>query len=311
VSRASQQTRLAVAAGFNVAIVVAQVVAGVVAHSLGLLADAAHNLTDAAAVVLALVALRLARRAPSATRTFGGHRWPVLAAQANAASVLVVSLFVAVEAVRRLVTPAPVSGGPVVVVALIAAVGNLVGALVLADAHHHDLNTRAVLLHLVSDAAVSIAVAVAGAVILVTGEWWRLDPAVSLVICVVITVQAFGLLREASEVLLESTPAGLDLEDMRRAMTDVDGVTDVHDLHAWSLSDRMHAASAHVELDGHPTLEEANVVGLAVKRMLADRFAIAHATLELECEACAEPGAECEVAEPAPAVTERRQRLQG
>lgn len=293
---AAQQRRLAVATGLNAVIVVVQVVAGVAAGSLGLLADAGHNLADVAAVALALLAVRLARRAPGGSRTYGGLRWPVLAAQANAAGILVVTALIAAEAIRRLTDPRPVAGGVVVVVALIGVAVNALAALVVRE-RDADLNTRAAVLHLASDAVVSAGVAVAGAIILATGGFYWLDPAVSLLIGLVIGAQGVRLLRESSRVLLEQAPPGIDLDELREQVVSVPGVTGVHDVHVWSVSDTLHAASGHLELAGHPTLEEARRISDTVKRVLAERFAITHATLECECEPCA-PGAEpCEATE--------------
>jgi cobalt-zinc-cadmium efflux system protein len=292
-SFAAQQRRLALAAGLNAAVVMVQAVAGVIAGSLGLLADAGHNLADVAAVALALLAVRLARRAPAGARTYGGLRWPVLAAQANAAGILVVTALITAEAIRRLLNPSPVDGGVVVVVALVTMVVNAGAALVIRD-RGADLNTRAAVLHLASDAVVSAGVAAAGAIILATGRAYWLDPAVSLVIGLVIGGQGIRLLRQASRVLLEQAPPGIDLDRLREQVTAVPGVTGVHDVHVWSVSDTLHAASGHLELAGHPTLEQARQVSDAVKRLLAEQFTITHATIECECEPCAPGAGPCE-----------------
>ncbi|CAO5234888.1 cation diffusion facilitator family transporter [Frankia sp. AgKG'84/4] len=295
----SQRRRLWVATWLNLAIVLGQAVAGVAAGSVGLLADAGHNLTDTAGVALALVALTLSRRPPSARRTFGGVRWPVLAAQANAATVLVVTVLLAVEALRRLGSTGAVDGPVVVGVALFAALVNGLSALVVRE-RDGDLNTRAAVLHLAGDAAVSVAVAISGAVIwLVGGAYW-LDPAVSLVISLLIAWQGARLLVSASRVLLEATPESLDVTAVRADILRDDRVLDVHDLHVWSLSDRVHAASVHVTLGhldpaddgaegGHPSLAQARVVTDGLKAMLAARHGITHVTVEAECEPCA-PG---------------------
>ncbi|CAB4364438.1 MAG: cation diffusion facilitator family transporter [Actinobacteria bacterium] len=303
-----KERRLAIALGLNVVIVVVQVVIGLVASSLGLLADAAHNLTDVAAIVVSLVAVRFARRAANASRSFGYHRGTILAAQANAASILVVCVLVGFEAVRRFLDPHPVKGGLVVIVALIAAAANFGAAAALGggQAHHadgepddggdsHDLNMRSALLHMLSDGAVSVGVALAGLVILLTGGWYWLDPAVSLVIGVVIGVQGWQLLRSTADVLLESTPAGLDVDALAAAMAEVEGVESVHDLHVWTLSSDVRALSAHLVLDGHPTLEQAQVVSARAKSAIGARFRISHATLELECEACGVPATFCSI----------------
>jgi cobalt-zinc-cadmium efflux system protein len=289
--RAGRVRRLNVALGFNIAIVVVQVVFGFVARSVGLLADAAHNVVDVAAILFTMVAVRLTARPPTAERTFGYHRSTVLAALVNAALVLGVTVAIAVEAVHRLIHPTPVRGGIVLVVALIATVGNLAAAVVVLGGGR-ELSMRSTALHLGADGAASLGVAVSGAVILMTGAWYRLDPAVSLGIAALIGVQGVRLMRDAAEVLLESTPAGLDIGAVARAMESVPGVEEVHDLHAWSLSTDVVALSAHLVMVGHPSLEEAQEVAERVKRAVAGPFGIAHATLELECETCAPDGAD-------------------
>jgi cobalt-zinc-cadmium efflux system protein len=334
-----RERRLRVALGLNVVIVAFQVALGIVAGSLGLLADAGHNLADVAAIVVSLIAVRLARRQPTASRSFGYHRGTILAAQANAASILAVCVIVTAEAVRRLFDPHPVEGGLVVVAALVASVANVGAAVAIGrggeprraaaaaaaedeegapDGHlhdreshdhheplrapggghahgHHDLNMRSAWLHTVGDAAASLAVAVAGAIILVTdGAYW-LDPAASLGVSALIGIQGWRLLRATADVLLESTPTGLDLVALADTMVGVDGVEAVHDLHVWTLSSDVRALSAHIVLEGHPTLEEAQVVGERVKGTIGGPFMIAHATLELECEACGQPEDWCAI----------------
>jgi cobalt-zinc-cadmium efflux system protein len=287
----NRELRLRLVLGMNLALAAALVVAGVIAHSLGLFAAAGDTVTDVAAVLVSLLAVRMAKRSPTAQRSFGYHRSTILAAQANAAAILVVSGVIVIEAIRRLQDPPTVHGGPVLVVAGIAAVVNGLAALVLAG-DHHDLNMRAVMLDTVGDAAANTGVALAGAVILVTGAYEWLDPAVSLAIAVVIAARAVRLLLQAADVLLESTPSGLDLGELASTITETDGVDAVHDIHVWSLSSEVRAMSAHLVLSGHPTLEEAQVVGDRVRATIGPRFGIAHATLELECEACVQEDGE-------------------
>jgi cobalt-zinc-cadmium efflux system protein len=285
----SRERRLATAIVLNVTIVAVQLIAGVVAGSVGLLAD---NVADVAAMGLSLVAVRLARRPATPRRSFGWHRSTILAAQANAAAILVMTVLLAIEAVDRLRYPVPVDGGLVVVAAGLGLLANGAAAALLHGDHGHDLNMRSAMLHALGDAGASAGVLAAGLVIAVTGGYYRLDPAVSLAISLFIAWRALRLLGETADVLLESTPAGLDTGALTAAMAGVDGVESVHDLHVWSLSSDLRALAAHVVLDGHPTLEEAQVVGDRVRQRLTAGFAIAHATLELECEACADGDAE-------------------
>lgn len=283
----NRSRRLAIALGLNVVLVGAQVGFGLAADSLGLLADAGHNLSDVAAVVVSLVAVQWARRAPTAQRSYGYHRGTILAALANAAMILAVSAFILWEGVRRLGEPHPVQGGLVVAVALVAFAVNAGSAVVLRQ-HGSDLNMRSALLHMVGDAAASLGVAVAGMVILVTGRFQWLDPVVSMAIAALIAVEAFRLVRQAAEVLLESTPKDVKLDRLTATIGAVDGVEAVHDLHVWSLSSEVRALSAHVVLAGRPSLAQAQVVGERIKEAVAEPFAIAHSTLELECEPCVE-----------------------
>ncbi|MGH9125752.1 MAG: cation diffusion facilitator family transporter [Acidimicrobiales bacterium] len=278
-----------VALGINAAVVFVQVFAGFAASSVGLLADAAHNLTDVAAIALAAWAVRLTRRPPNKARTFGYHRSTVLAAQANAAFLFAVTAVIGYEAILRLVHPHPVHGGVIAVVAAAALVANGAAAAVVFERHGTDLNVRSTVVHLAADAAASGGVAVAGLVMfLARGLYW-LDPVVSLAIAVLIAVESALLVRDSVDVLLESTPSGLHVEELVAAMRTVSGVEEVHDVHVWALSSEVSALSAHVVLLGHPTLEEAQAVGDAVKSTIAADFGICHATLDLECETCS-PG---------------------
>jgi cobalt-zinc-cadmium efflux system protein len=263
-----------------------QLVAASVALSVGLLADAGHNLTDVVALGMSLGSVRLARRPATASRSFGYHRGTILAALANAGLLLTVTSIVVWEAVDRLRHPHPVAGGVVLVVATVATVVNASAALSLRG-HGHDLNLRAAMLHVAGDAAASLAVAAAGAVILLSGgsAVW-LDAAASLLVAAFIALQALRVVRAAIDVLLESTPSDVDLDRLGATIGAVDGVDSVHDLHVWSLSSSVRALSAHVVLSGHPTLEQAQVVGARVKETIGPPFAIAHSTLELECEPC-------------------------
>jgi cobalt-zinc-cadmium efflux system protein len=257
-----------------------------------LLADAGHNLADVAGLAIAVIAVRYSLRAPTMARSYGHHRATILAALANGALLLTVTGYIAVQAVIRLFHPAHVRGSTVLVVALVAAVLNSVAAMLVHEKttrRPRDLNMSAAVVHLAADAVVSLAVAVAGLVIMLSPKATWVDPAVSLLVCVAITVQAVRLVHRSVDVLLESTPRGVDPERVLAAIGEVPTVVDVHDLHVWSLSSEIYAMSAHVALSGHPTLEQAQSAADFIKREVAARFAIGHATLEMECEACPEP----------------------
>ena len=199
--------------------------------------------------------------------------------------IAAVTVLIVVDSIHRLANPQPVHAGIVVVVASVALVINGVSALVLADGSN-DLNMRSALLHMVGDALASLAVISAAVVLLVVPSATWLDPVSALVVAAIIAYQAVGVLRSSVAVLLESTPSDVDLEHLTASMGRVQGVGEVHDLHVWSLSSEMRVLSAHLVLTGHPTLEEAQVVGEQVKAAIAGPYGIAHSTLELECERC-------------------------
>jgi len=277
--------RLEVSLALNAGLVVALVVFGVRAHSSGLLADSGHNAVDVGALALSLVAVRLALQPPSAARSFGNHRATILAALANAVLIAAVTVLIVVDSVHRLAHPQPVRAGMVVVVASVALLVNGAAAMVLRD-RSNDLNMRSAVLHMAGDALASLAVVAGAALLLLVPSATWLDPVSALVVAALIAFQAVGVLRASVTVLLESTPSDVDLAELTATMGQVPGVGEVHDLHVWSLSSEMRVLSAHLVLTGHPTLEEAQVVGEQVKAAIATPYGIAHSTLELECERC-------------------------
>jgi cobalt-zinc-cadmium efflux system protein len=284
--RATSRTRrLVIALGLNVVLAAAQLAGGLVAHSTGLLSDAGHNITDVAGVAMSLLAVRWASRPRSPSHSFGYHRGPILAALGNAAVIAVITVAIVAQSVARLLHPHAVHGGLVVAVAAVAFVTNGFAALMLRE-RHGDLNMRSAALHMGGDALGSLAVLGAGAVLIANPSLEWADPAASLAVAVIIVIEAYRLLRASVDVLLESSPADVDLAELTATMGRVPGVSEVHDLHVWSLSSDVRALSAHVVLSGHPTLEQAQVVGDRVKSAIGAPFTIAHSTLELECERC-------------------------
>ncbi|HLI73525.1 MAG TPA: cation diffusion facilitator family transporter [Acidimicrobiales bacterium] len=282
---ARRTRRLAITLGLNVALAAMQVVGGLVAHSTGLLSDAGHNVTDVVGIAGALLAVRLTLRPRSPAHSFGYHRGQVLAALSNAAVIAAVTVAIVAGSVLRLVHPHAVHGALVATLAGVAFVTNGVAALALRD-EASDLNMRSAALHMTGDALGSLAVLVAGVVLVAapSAEW--VDPAAALLVAAIILVEAQRLVRASVDVLLEASPRDLDLADLTEAMRRVSGVGEVHDLHVWSLSSDVRALSAHLVLTGHPTLEQAQAVGDRVKDAIGVPFAIAHSTLELECERC-------------------------
>jgi cobalt-zinc-cadmium efflux system protein len=272
--------RLAVALGLLLGLMAGEVVAGVLAHSLALLSDAAHMLTDAGALALALVAARLAARPAAGAMTYGLRRTEILSAQFNGATLLVLGLLIVYEGVARLISPPDVAGGVVLGVALAGVAVNLAATSVLHGADRRSLNVEGAFQHVLTDLVAFLVTALAGFVILVTG-WHQADGVASLVIAAVMLRAAWGLLRESGRIFLEAAPRGVDPDAIGRAMIGVAGVHEVHDLHVWEVTSGFPALSAHV-LVGEA--DDCHAARGALERLLHDDFQIEHTTLQVEHE---------------------------
>ena len=245
ISPDADRGRLRLALGLILGFMAVEVVAGLIASSLALLSDAAHMLTDAGAVALALVALRLAARPPTGRFTFGLGRAEILSAQVNGAALLVLAGILGVEGVRRLFDPPDVEGGLVLAVAILGLAVNLAATWVLAQANRESLNVEGAYQHIVTDLAAFVATAIAGAVVLATG-FARADGIAALLVAALMLRAAALLLRESGRVFLEAAPRGLDPDAIGRRMAGQDGVNEVHDLHVWEVTSGFPALSAHV-----------------------------------------------------------------
>ena len=271
----------AIGATLNIAFVVAEWVFGAMAHSLALMADAVHNLGDVLALLLAWLAASLARRPPSERFTYGLRGSSILAALLNAAALLVVTGGLGWEAVRRLPDPEPVQGSIVIAVALAGVVVNGLTAWLFLRGGREDLNLRGVYLHMAADAAVSLAVAVAGVAVIFTGWNW-LDPALTLAVSAVILWGTWDLLRQSLGLALQAVPAGLETAQVRELLSGLPGVAEVHDLHIWAMSTSENAMTAHLVMPGgHPGDDFLR----SACGSLEQRFGIHHATLQIEVAA--------------------------
>jgi cobalt-zinc-cadmium efflux system protein len=282
--RSVDRSRLKVVLAVTVAMVLVEGVGAFVSGSLALLADAGHLVTDAAAVALALSASYVATLPPTSRRTFGFHRAEILAALTNAVVLLVVCGYLAVEGVRRLVDPVDVQTTPMLVFAVVGLLGNAVSLSLLVRRRDSSLNMRGAYLEVLSDLLGSVLVVVAAVLVAVTG-FERADPIASLLIAALILPRSFGLLREAVDVLLETTPAHLDLDDVRDHLRQVPGVVDVHDLHAWTITSGMPVLSAHVTVSD-ACLADRGVGSLLdeFSQCVAAHFAVDHVTFQIEPE---------------------------
>jgi cobalt-zinc-cadmium efflux system protein len=277
--------RLGWAVSLTMAFVIGESVAGWFGHSVALLSDAGHNLADALALLFSWYAIRAAGKPSTATRTFGYHRVGIFAALINAASLVAIAVLILWEALQRLLHPPPYVHAGIMIGVAAAAV--IINALIALSLHRHaqnDLNVRSAYLHMLGDAASACAVIVAGIIVAITGNPMA-DPIVSFVIAALIMWSSWGILKESLNVLLEATPAGMDMSAVEGAIGKVEGVLDVHDLHVWTVGPGVVACSCHVVV-AEQTISSGQQVLRAVVGELQRRFAINHTTVQVEVEGC-------------------------
>ncbi len=275
---AAHRGRLGAVLGLSLAILAVELIGGIAANSLALLADAGHMLTDVAGVGMALLAIWFAGRSPTSGRSYGYLRVEILAAVTNAFLLFAVAAIILFEAWRRLSDPPEVASGLMLAVALVGLAANAVSLFLLRHAQRESLNMRGAYLEVMGDFAGSAAVIVAALVIALVG-WTAADAVASAVIGLLILPRTFSLLREATDVLLEATPKGVDMDHVRSHILDAPGVVDCHDLHAWTITSGMNVVSAHVVVaDGADTAATLD----ALCACLADDFDIEHSTFQLE-----------------------------
>lgn len=284
----TSEQRLLLALVLTTVFAAVELVGGLWAGSLALLADAGHMLTDSAALGLAWGASRLARRPPDALRSYGYHRVQILAAFVNGIGFLLIVAWIVLEAVQRVAEPQPVQAPVMLVVAALGLLVNLAAFRILSHGHSHDLNLRGALIHVLGDLLGSVAAIVAALVILWTG-WMPIDPLLSVLVALLILRSALALVRQSGHILLEGTPQGQDATTIRDVlMAEVPDVVDVHHVHIWSLTPERPLLTLHValrpEASWPQTLERVKVV-------LAERFGLTHSTVQLEAGACADTAA--------------------
>ncbi|MHB8088689.1 MAG: cation diffusion facilitator family transporter [Anaerolineaceae bacterium] len=265
-------------------IFIAELGGGLWTGSLALLSDSAHVFMDVFALGLSYLAIRAARLPSNDRHTYGYHRMQVLAALANGATLLFISFEIFKEAINRFQNPEPVVAGPMLVIAVIGLIVNVIVALVLREHDHEDLNTRAAFLHVLGDALASVGVIAAGIAIYFTGLLW-IDPLVSVMISVLILVNSGRLLKETVHILAEGMPAGMTASGVAETIKAVSGVAEVHDLHIWTVSPGFVALSAHVILEDQ-TLSQTSSIMEELKKQLSALYKIDHTTIQFECVSC-------------------------
>jgi cobalt-zinc-cadmium efflux system protein len=297
-SRETERSALKTALALIVSFMLGEVVVGVVSSSLALLSDAAHMLTDAVALAMSLAAARLASRPATGSMTYGLGRAEILSAQANGVTLLVLGVLIVIDAIRRLFSPPGVEGLPVLIVALVGIVVNLVAARILArgSGQPRSLNVEGSYRHIITDLFGFIATAIAAAVILATG-FGRADAIASLLIAAILLYASYGLLKESGRVFMEAAPAGMDPDEIGRVLASQPGVVEVHDLHVWEVTSGFPALSAHVVVHAD---DDCHALRRQLQQVAHDRFGIEHTTLQVDHDAAEQPPLQIELPQAEP-----------
>jgi cobalt-zinc-cadmium efflux system protein len=288
----SSYRRLKITLAIVLVIMVAEVIGGILSGSLALLSDAGHMIVDALAIGLSLFAMTVARRPATATKTFGYHRFEILAALANGTILVLVSAYIFYEAYQRFLEPPVVKTPLMLTIAVIGLFANLGGVLLLSKASHQSLNIKAAFWHIMGDTISSVGVIIAGVVILFTGLYVA-DAIVAVVIGIIILWGAVRIVRESADVLLEAVPKHVETSQVIDSIRGIPGVNEVHDIHIWTITSNVYALSAHLVIDDQMVSKSVDIVGM-VRQELAKRYNISHTTLQLECESCP-TGIVCEI----------------
>lgn len=276
------ERRLWWAVGVNLLLTVAQIIGGIISGSLSLIADALHNFSDAASLLIALVAIRIGRKPPDQFKTFGYKRAETVAALINLTTLIIIGMYLCYEAILRFITPEPVAGWAVVIVASIALVVDIFTALLTYSQSKNSMNIRAAFLHNLTDAFASVGVIVAGTLILLYGWIWT-DAAMTLLIAGYVLYQGLTEIPKAIHLLMEGTPKNINIGDVISAMGAIEGVHNIHHVHIWQLDEQRNALEAHVVTKKGADMEGVKVY---IKKRLHDDFAIEHITLEFEMKRC-------------------------
>ena len=288
-------SRLSLSLILTLGFVFVEAAAGILGNSLALLTDAAHNFTDAIALGLSWYAIKLTSQPANARKTYGYHRAGILVALLNSTTLVLITLGIFYEAYRRLMSPPDVQSGILITVGLIAVTINLGTALLVRKGSEHDLNIRSAFQHLMGDVVSTTGAVIAGVIIYFTGANW-LDPLVSVLIGFLILINAWDILRDSVDILLEATPRDIDTGKLVRDVKQVQGVLGVHDLHIWSITQNLRTMSAHI-LTEDVSISAGAEIQRKINEIVFHQFNIAHATLQLECVDCLPDSLYCDITE--------------
>jgi cobalt-zinc-cadmium efflux system protein len=276
----------------NGIITVVEVVGGIVSGSLSLLSDALHNFSDALAVLVSLLALKISRKERTPQKTFGYKRAEILAALLNSTVLVVISLFLFKEAYLRFFEPVEIKGMVMGIVALVGLLANLLAVLLLHKDAGKNINVKSAYLHLVSDTLSSVVVLIGGVFIYFFKIYW-IDPLFTILIGLYILYESYDILKDSVNILMQATPPHLEIERVQGAIESIDGVDDCHHIHIWQLTDKEIHFEAHVRVGEDFKVSEAEVLSKRIKALLSEQFQISHATLQFEYDSCKARGYDC------------------
>lgn len=279
---------LLIALGITLTMTIAEIIGGVLSNSLALLSDAGHMFTDTLALGLSLAAMKFAEMPATDRKTFGFYRFEILAALLNGVTLVLISLYIMYKAYQRILMPPPVEGKMMLIVAIIGLAANLLGAIFLMKHHETSLNIRGAFLHVIGDAISSVGVIIGAVIISATG-WYLIDPILSILIAIGIIIGSVGLVKESVDILLESVPSHISVEAVADAISTIPGVRGAYHIHVWTITSGVHALSAHVVIDDQMVSGSRALLD-SIRSLLADRFRIAHSTIQLECRRCDDDG---------------------
>ena len=281
----NKESRLIISAGLNFITTIVQVVGGLLSGSLALLSDALHNFSDAIALAISVVAVRLSKRKNTEAQTFGYKRAEILAALFNACTLVVVSFFLFKEAIARFIHPHPVNSLLMFAVAVVGLTANIVSVFLLKAHAHADMNVRAAYIHLFSDFLSSIAVIIGACMIFISKTYW-IDPVLTILIGVYVLREGYKIIEESTHILMQHVPKGISLRDIQSQIESIDGVKDIHHAHLWAVTERDIFFEAHINVSRDIQVSETCILVKQIEDMLNERFKVTHVTLQLEFNSC-------------------------
>ncbi|MGE0021925.1 MAG: cation diffusion facilitator family transporter [Draconibacterium sp.] len=270
--------------GLNFIITIAEVIGGLVSGSLSLISDALHNFSDGIAIIISYIALRLSKKPNTARYTFGLKRAEIIAAIINASTLIIISFFLIKEAIERFSHPSPITGGIMLIVATVGLAANVIGTLLLKKGSESNLNIRAAYFHLLSDAVSSLAVII-GAVFIIFYKIYWIDPLLTILISVYILKETYSIVKESVEIVMMSSPHGIEINDVKTLVESIGGVKNIHHVHLWKMNDNDTHFEAHIEVEDMMVSETSKIQNL-IEKKLHEKYEINHTTLQFECDRC-------------------------